>query len=209
MNNLLRFTDNLFCISDYETESLSLTQKNRPWSISWLICNNKEILEKHDYFIWWPDLNISDGAAKATGFNYEEYKKKAQPQEKVWEIWSKFLYNSQYIHTQHNGINFDQYITQIWRKELGLGRDFSFLNNYIDSNSLARMVKLGIKSCPRNEWLVNWFKFGNYVQRGLKTSLGVLNKELDINCDLLLHISGNDIILNQLILQKLIWKIDI
>lgn len=207
--NLLRFSNEAYCLSDYETESLNLCQDNRPWQLSWIIFNNKNILEKHDYYIWWPDLHVSEGAAKATGFNYDFYKKKARPQEEVWEIWQKYLYNNDLIQIQHNGINFDQYITQIWRKENKLSINYDFLRNYIDSNSLAKMWKLGIKETKRENWLIDWFKFGNYTEKGLKTSLSTLQKDLNIEFHLPLHDAGNDVLINKMIFEQLIYKINI
>ncbi len=210
MNNLLRFQNNIYLLADFETENLNLCLKNRPWQVSFMVFDNKEIFEKHMYYIWWEDLKMSEGAARATRFNYNEYKSKAIPQKKVYEIWSKYLYNNKYISIFHNGINFDSYIEQIWRQENDLNKDYSFLNNFIDTNSLAKMWKLGIKSVERKEWLINWYKFGNYVQKGLKSSLTVLGKEFGIDFDYdNLHNAENDILLNKLIFEQLKYKIDI
>src|ERR1041384_1928703 len=210
MNNLLRFTNETYCLSDYETESLGLALNNRPWQISWIVFNNNEIFEKHNYYIWWDDLHISEGAAKATHFNFEVYKREAKPQKEIWELWQKYLYNRDLIQIQHNGINFDQYVTQIWRKENNLQKDYSFLNNFIDTNSLSKMWKLGIKGVKRDEWLINWFKFGNYIEKGLKSSWRILQKDLNIEFNLPLHDAGNDVLINKMIFEQLIkYKINI
>lgn len=210
MNNLLRFSHETFCISDYETENLNVCQNNRPWNLGFILFNDKEILEKHSYYIWWKDLNISQGAAEATRFNYDEYKKKARPQKEIWDIWEKYLYNKGLIHAQHNGIMFDSYITQIWRSENNLNKDYSFLNSYIDTNSLAKGWKLGLKSIERKDWLTSWYKYGNFKQKGLKTNLTTLGKEFNINFSYdNLHQAENDCLLNRLVFQQLITKIDI
>ena len=210
MNNLLRFSNEVFCVSDYETESLNLLQDNRPWNLGFVLFDNRKILDRQSFYIWWEDLNISEGAARATRFNYDEYKRKAKPQQEIWEIWKKYLYNKDLIHIQHNGIMFDSYITQIWRAQNNLGRDYSFLNSYIDTNSLAKAWKLGLKSIKRKDWLQTWYKYGNYNEKGLKTNLTTLGKELNINFDYNnLHQAENDCLLNRLIFQQLIYKIDI
>ncbi len=209
-NNLLRFENNLYLLADFETENLNLCQQNRPWNLGFILFNNKEILEKHSYYIWWDDLKMSDGAAKATRFNYENYKRKAKPQKEVYDIWQKYLYRDDLIKVMHNGINFDAYIEQIWRHENQLKTNYNFLNNFIDTNSLAKAWKLGIKSIKREEWLENWYKYANYVRKGLKSSLTVLSKDLSIPFDLeTLHDASNDCILNKLIFEQLIYKIDI
>lgn len=209
MNKLLRFSNDTFLLADFETESLALAERNRPWQLSWLVFNNKEILETHNYYIWWDDLKMSDGAAKATGFNYDFYKKNAKHQKEVYDLWEKYLYNDDYIRCFHNGIAFDCYIEQIWRQANGLNKNYSFLNSFIDTNSLAKAWKLGVKSIKREDWLSSWYKFGNYVQKGLKSSLGTLQKDLNIEFNLPLHDSKNDILINRLIFQQLIYKIDI
>lgn len=210
MDNLLRFKENLYLIADFETENLNTAMENRPWQVAFLLCNNKEILEKHHYYIWWDNLKMSDGAARVTKFNKEEYKRLAKPQLEVYEIWKKYLYNPEYIKVFHNGINFDCYIEQIWRKENNLPRDFSFLDNFIDTNSLARMIKLGIKSVKREDWLVNWFKFGNFRQKNMKTNLTSLGKEYGIDWDYdSLHEALSDVGLNYAVWNKMKWMIDI
>lgn len=210
MNNLLRFSDNLYLLGDFETENLNVCQNNRPWNLGFILFNNKEILEKHSYYIWWDDLNISEGAAKATRFNYDEYKKKARPQKEIYDIWQKYLYNNEFIRIFHNGIAFDAYIEQIWRNSNGLGKNYSFLQNFIDTNSLAKSIKLGQKEIARKDWLQTWYKYSNYNEKGLKTSLTTLGKEFNIDFDYEnLHQAENDCLLNRLIFQQLIHKIDI
>lgn len=210
MSNLLRFSDELFLLGDFETENLNVCQDNRPWNLGFILFNNKEILEKHSYYIWWDDLNISEGAAKATRFNYDEYKKKSRPQEEIYDIWQKYLYNNELIKIFHNGCLFDAYIEQIWRNSNGLKKDYSFLQNFIDTNSLAKAWKLGLKSIKRKDWLQTWYKYGNYNEKGLKTNLTTLGKEFNIDFDYdNLHIAENDCLINRLIFQQLIYKVDI
>ena len=62
--SLLRFDKKQkYLVFDTETEGLNLIT-SRPWQVAWLIVEGGEILEKHDMFLDWPDLNVSEGAAE-------------------------------------------------------------------------------------------------------------------------------------------------
>ena len=68
-NNNLRFNKNQrYVIFDTETEGLNLI-KSRPWQIAWILAEGDKIIAKADRFIHWPNLNVSEGAAKVTGFS--------------------------------------------------------------------------------------------------------------------------------------------
>ena len=74
-NNNLRFNkDQRYVIFDTETEGLNLI-KSRPWQVAWIIAQGDKIISRNDRFIHWPNLNVSEGAAKVTGFSMKEYKK--------------------------------------------------------------------------------------------------------------------------------------
>ena len=65
-DNLLRFNNSQkYIVLDTETESLNLV-KSRPWQVAWIIAEGKQIKSKHSHFIKWPNLTVSEGAAKVT-----------------------------------------------------------------------------------------------------------------------------------------------
>ena len=81
--SLLRFNKKQrYLVFDTETEGLNLVT-SRPWQIAWLVVEGDTILSRHDKFIDWPDLNVSEGAAKVTGFSRKEYEKKAESPDQV------------------------------------------------------------------------------------------------------------------------------
>ena len=93
---------------------------------------------------------------------------------------------------------------------MGKASDWSYLNNSIDSNSLAKMVKLGIKEISRENWKREMFKSADYREKGLKTSIKILSKEFDLGYDeSQAHDSKYDIIKNLEIWNKLKGMIDI
>lgn len=213
MSNLLRFDEKQeYLIWDIETCNTNLLESNYPWQLGFLVANKNEILEKHNYYIYWDDINnkIGVGAKKHTKFNYELYKQNAQPQDKILDIFEEYLYNDKYIKLGHNIFHFDIFVHNYWRKLNNRKTDYSYLNNALDTDAIARAWKLGIKGIKREEWLQSMFKFGNYKEKGMKTNLTALGKEFGIDVDYdNLHQAENDVILNYLVWKQLMYKIDI
>jgi DNA polymerase III alpha subunit (gram-positive type) len=181
--NLLRYNiDNEeFIVWDCETEGLNL-YFDRPWQIGWLECKGKKIVNKQEYCIWWPNLHINKGAAIATHFNYSDYKCKAKSPEEVYEIFHPHLFSKNKIRLGHNILKIDIYMINSWRRAMGLATDYSFINNrLIDTDALAKGIKKGVT--PQKP-LINWmYKYSSYIEKGLKTNLGLLCKEYKIFVD--------------------------
>ena len=74
-DDLLRYNDKQkYLIFDFETCNLNLvSQKNRPWQLSYIVATKNKILKKADHFLKWKDLKVSDGAARATRFDFKKY----------------------------------------------------------------------------------------------------------------------------------------
>ena len=115
-------------VFDFETCSLNLASKsNKPWQLAFQIYEGDKLIESNDYYIFWEDLKLSEGARRVTGFNDAKYKKLAKPAKKVLDHFEKFLYNDDYLKVGHNILGFDIYIHNIFRKLLGLPTDYSYL----------------------------------------------------------------------------------
>lgn len=208
---LLRFnTQQKYLIFDFETENLRLTQKNRAWQLGYMVCDINKIHVIQNRYIWWDDFKISEGAAKATRFDYNGYKNKAEDPKIVLEEFWSHLNNPELVCVGHNLLNFDIYINNIMRRELGFKNDFSYINRTIDTNSLARAIKKDIKQVERDKWYETFLRLSNFVEKGLKTSLTTLGKENNIVVDYdNLHDANEDIKLNYLVFKKLLWQIEI
>ena len=213
MNKLLRFdNEQLYVCFDFETCHVNLLADNYPWQLGMIICNNKEILEKHNYYIYWDDIlkKISVGARNHTRFNYEVYSANAQPQDKVLDIFESYLYDNRYLKFGHNLYHFDIFIHNQWRRLNNKESDYSYLNKTIDTDAIARAWKIGIKDISREEWKASMFKYGNYKEKGMKTALKYLGPEFNIEYDYTtLHDGLNDCILNHHVFKQLIYKVNI
>ena len=203
-------SNQVFMLADTETENLALIGKNRPWQIAYIVYQNNKIIDEKERFIRWDDLDISDEAAKITRFDWAEYKRKWENPKIVLDDFEKYLMDKSIVKLFHNSHNFDIYIIKNWRESLNLKNDYSYLDDAIDTNALARAIKKGIKKIDRKNWKTVMFRFANYVEKGLKTNLKVLGKEFGIQVDYdNLHRGGNDIKLNILVWEKLKQQIEI
>ena len=145
--DLLRFKkDQKYIVFDFETCNLNLASlNNKPWQLAFIIAEGNRVLEKHDYYIEWEDLNISAEAAKITGFSRSRYDKQKKNAKEVLSHFEKYLYDDEYINVGHNIFGFDIYIHNIFRKNLGLRSDYSFIKRSIDTLSLAKSIEKNIE----------------------------------------------------------------
>ena len=187
-----------------------MSSSNRPWQLSFIIATKDKILEKHDHFLKWEDLKVSDGAQRATGFDYTKYKIKAEEPLPILRKFDKLLYDKKYMIVGHNLLGFDIYVHNTLRKSLGLKTDFSYLDRLIDTNCLAKAYRENIKFDIKDSLLSWQLRLDGYIKRGLKTNLGAMLKEFEVNFDKdKLHDSMYDIQMNLEVFKKLIWKVDI
>lgn len=216
LNNLISQDENLkYILYDFETCGLNLLSlENKPWQIGFLVCQGSKILETHAYYIKWDKLIVSPGAAKATRFDYNHYLKNAVENEKILDLFEKYIYSPEYLILFHNGLQFDTYIHNIWRKNLGRKPDYSFINRCIDSNALSKAEKLGNKYSGdiNDDFLAFQYSNLSIKAKGVKTNLTALGKELkitEVNYDNL-HDATEDCKLNRLIWEKhLKWRFDL
>jgi|TARA_R110000803_G_scaffold37212_2_gene80183 DNA polymerase III alpha subunit (gram-positive type) len=207
--SLLRFDKKQkYLVFDTETEGLNLIT-SRPWQVAWLIVEGGEILEKHDMFLDWPDLNVSEGAARITGFTMKEYDRRKENPRGVWKKFSKHLYDKDTFVVGQNLLGFDVYMVNIWRKLMNLGSDYSYIDRIIDTRSLAVAIT---KEIPVNkEDFISWqYRLLNHRERGLKTSQAYLLKKYNIDHDTKrLHDALYDIEMNFKVFRKQLFDLEI
>lgn len=212
-HDLLRYKKKQkFFLFDTETEGLNL-RFSRPWQFSYCIFDSYEVFETGDYYLWWDDLDISDGAAIATKFNYTEYKKRAIDPMKALSIIDERLYDESMIPCGHKVLGFDIYIHNCLRRTLNKPSDYSYLYRAtppLDTLILSKAYKASIP--PDRQNLLEWqFKMGTMrLPKGVKSTLTAMGKEFKIDFDEnTLHNAANDVELNRQVLNNLIYKIEI
>ena len=193
-------------VFDTETEGLSLSS-SRPWQLSWIICQGEDIIEEHDEFILFEDLNMSEGAAKITNFNKQTYLSKAKPPMEVWQKFAKTLYDKDVLLVGQNILNYDIYILNVLMNGLGMQNDWSFLNRMIDTRALAMSI---FKYNSEEDFLCWQMKLMNHFEKGIKTSQGFLLKHYGIEHDpAMLHNALYDIKMNYKIFRRQISEVEI
>lgn len=211
LNNLLRHKNKQkYLVFDYETESLSLFYA-RPWQLSFLVCEGKEIKEEHDFFINIENLYVSPEAAKVTNFSWDKYNRLKKDKHEVLEKFESYLYNPEYINLGHNILRFDVYIHNTLRRICGKKPDYSYMERSIDTNSLSLAKKLGITK-PKDDTLLQWqLRLCRYYRRPMpRTNMSAMLKEYSIDFDEnVRHDALWDIRYNVKLFQKLIWDLEI
>jgi DNA polymerase III epsilon subunit-like protein len=209
-SNFLRFKNTQkYIVWDFETNGLNLRYV-KPWQLSFLICEGKDIKEEHDYYLHWDDLQMSKEAAEICRFDMKFYLSKAESKEKILNIFNSYLYNEEYISVGHNLLGYDTMVHNALTLQCGGKSNFSYIKRLYDTLALGRCYKSDqVKSEKENilEWQYKWI---NYRKRGLKTTLKDLADTFDIKYDpTKLHNSLYDIKLNFEIFNKIIWKLDV
>ena len=207
--SLLRFNKKQrYVVFDTETEGLNLVT-SRPWQVAWLLVEGNNVIEKNDFYIHWPNLNVSEGAARVTGFSYNEYAKKSMPPNTVWEKFAHSLYDENNLIVGQNLLGFDVYMVNVWRKLMGMESDHSYVRRIIDTKSLATAIA---KEIPvEKENFINWqYRLLNHRERGLRPSQATLLKKYNIDHDpKRLHDALYDIEMNFKIFKKQLFDLEI
>ncbi len=207
--SLLRFDKKQrYVVFDTETEGLNLVT-SRPWQVAWLLVQGDKIIDKRDFFIHWPNLNVSEGAARVTGFSYNDYAKKSVPPNVVWEKFSEDLYDKNNLIVGQNLLGFDVYMVNVWRKLMGMDADYSYVDRIIDTKSLATAIA---KDMPvEKDNFINWqYRLLNHKERGLRTSQATLLKKYNIDHDpKRLHDALYDIEMNFKIFRKQLFDLEL
>ena len=109
-----------------------------------------------------------------------------------------------------SSLKFDFYLLKDYAKFMGV--DWKFMvNKFIDTNALARGLKMGIKYNPKNSSLIEYqYRMANIYAKGIKTRIPVLAQEYGIPCDEnRLHDAVYDLEINLAIWNRLKQQIEI
>ena len=210
--DLLRFKyKQKYLIFDYETCNLNLgLKRNKPWQLGFIIAEGKNIIKEGDYWLDWPNLEVSKGAARVTGFTKNKYDKLKQDPLKALNEFEKYLYDPEYLIVGQNILGFDVYIHNIHRKLCQKESDYSYINRIIDTNCIARAIKMNINLETDEDFVLWQYKLLNHRKRGVKTNLKQLCKDYDIEFnDKSLHEAVYDVKKTHEVLMRMVWEIEI
>ena len=209
---LLRFKpEQKYMFFDFETCGLNLgSLRNKPWQLAFIAIENQRITDKADYWLRWDDLQVSEGAAKVTGWTQKKYDEKAVDPEKPFEHFHKYLYDDSYLKVGHNILGFDVYMHGIMSRLLGHAPDYSYLPQLIDTLCLSRAINNDIQ-LQKGDNLVHWqYKMLSLRKAKGRNRLIDLCKQYDIKFNAKkLHDALYDIEKNYEVFKKLIWNIEI
>ena len=198
-----------YLVFDFETESLNLFF-SRPWQVAFHILEGDKIIESHDYFILWDNLNVSRDAAVATRFSLKTYREKAQEPKKVLKIIEDFIYDDSFILIGHNILGFDIYQHNTWRRECGLKSDYSYINRLIDTNCIEKAIEFNIPLKENENRLAFQYRLLNKKAKGVKTGIDACCKKYNIPVDpQKRHQALYDVELNGIIWNKQKWAFEI
>lgn len=193
-------------VFDFETESANLATA-RPWQFAYMYCQGKKVIKKEDLYIWWDDLNISEGAKRITGFDQAKYERLAKPAEEVLQIAEKLFSDKDTYIVGHNILGFDVMIYNVWRTALGKKVDFSFNNRILDTLCLAKAEHLGVELFHETLF-EQQIGMSRKIIRGTRMTLGALCKRMNIDIDeSKLHDAMIDIQKNKLLFDSIVWKL--
>ena len=210
MEDLLRFKFNQkYVIFDTETEGLNLVT-SKPWQLAWIEAEGKQIKKKQNRFLMWEDLNVSEDAARVTGFDYKSYVKQAEDPAIVYKEFIDLINQDDVIIIGQNLLGYDIYILGVIARQLGLKIDYSFVNRIFDTKAIATALAKGNKT-PDNDDFASWQNtWLNDRERGLKSNQKYLLEYYDIDFDpKKLHDALYDIEKNFEIFLKQIWELEI
>lgn len=167
---------------DCETCNLNLASpKNVPWQWGWVRANLNGVIEERSVFVKWPEINVSKDAARITGFYLPRVLEEGIEPEEALDELEKVIYDPNVILVAHNALNFDVYLHQIHRTNLGRPVDYSYFNRLIDSIAIAKAIKHKLTP-PKNplDFLAFQYKMSGYWVKEVKTSIKALCSEYEV-----------------------------
>lgn len=214
-SNLTRFDETQrFALFDKESEGLN-GFLHRPWEVSCVMGTLKGGIDSaYSAMILWPDLAMTEGAARVTRFDKDEYLRKARPAAEVWAEFSAILYDPTIRKVGHNILHFDSQMVSTWRRALGLKPDHSWAfqsKGAIDTDALSKAYQRGwVPDISNTEAFVAFqYRCKSVIERGFKSNLGFMCGQLGLLYDeTQSHRSDYDSGVNWAVFRELVFKME-
>lgn len=211
-SHLLRYnkTKKIF-LFDFETCNLNLFfDINRPWQVAWLTFDLNKVHDIQERKMKWNDfeIKIKPEVAMINHFNQSIYDREAVDEKIVFnEMYAK-IEQTDYL-MAHNGLGFDIFFLREWYKRHG--KNYKLLHHkMIDTNCLAKGKKMNIIYSQDKDLTEYQFKLLSKKVKGIKTKLGIIAKEYNIEHDYAnLHDAKTDILLNKKVWDRIKLEVEI
>lgn len=202
--------DQIFLVWDMETANLSLIEA-RPWELAFCLIKNNKTIYEYQAYIWNENLNMSAGAAAVTRFDYDYYKNKAQPAEKVHRELKKYINDPTILLCGHNIIGFDWPVYKAWAKSIGKWEGWKdYMERSLDTLLLSRIYNDNRKPDCENLFSSQLKEIGKPARGAKKANLSAMCKILGIEVDQTkTHGALYDIGINAKVLNQLIYKLEL
>jgi len=214
--HLIRFNnDARLTFFDFETYSLNLNfLRNKPWQLGMVTVQNDKVLSEHDIIIKWPNPPKFNAETVKRIFHctvpelYGRIEQDGVEPEVAFEIFHNEIEKADRI-VGHNILGFDIYLLKEWYELMG--KKWNHLwTRFIDTNCLSKAMKLSIKVKPDEDFMAWQYRLFHFIQKGLKTRLELMGKEMGIDHDYEnLHDALVDISLNIKVFNKLKYQLEI
>ena len=157
---------------------------------------------------WNTQLKISEEAARITRYSQDAVDQRGEDPRKVFDAMYEWLESCDYI-VGHNILGFDLYLIKEYYKTYDLPYQH-LVSKVIDTNSLAKGLKLNKKYTPDLNFTEYQYSLSNKRAKGVRTNLQALGREFRIEHDYdKLHNALVDLELNIKVWDKLKIELDI
>lgn len=172
------------------------------------VYGDQAVEHKNFYLKWNTNLKISNEAARKTRYSQSTVDRLGISPEEAFPTVFDWLDKCDYI-VGHNTLGFDIYLIREYYSLMGKSSKH-LVNKFIDTNCLAKGVKIG-PLYKQSESLIEYqYKMLHTRKKGVKTNLTDLGKEYNIEHDYdNLHDAIVDLDLNLKIWNKLKWQIEV
>lgn len=186
-DQLLRFNfRQKYLIWDTETSNLAISSE-KPWQLGYILAEGKFVKKEIERKIFWPDYDVKPEIAMMNHFDRFQYEKEARDPVEVLDEFESYLYDPEYLVISMNGLGFDCFIHNNWRKALGRKTDYSWMSRHIDILPTFRAIMAGAKNPPKDDLLAWQYTFLHNRDKKVKAGLSAQMKHFNIAYDAASH----------------------
>jgi len=184
-------------IYDGESDGLNLVSV-KCWQLAWALATGNRITDIFNRFIYWPDLEVSEGAARVTGFDVGYYQSigkknktyrvkgkifKAEEPSVVLNDFIKGVGDPERLIIGQNLLGFDVFLIASLQKWMGQKPDYSYISRIYDTHVLGKAYKEGLQKPTSGDFLAWQYKIKHDKTLKAKSSQLYQLKNLGIEFD--------------------------